>query len=103
MTNSAPRTNPTQTSRHQEKTELTRSRFIQAAEKIFARDGFESAKLEEIAATAGYTRGAFYANFDSKEGLFLALLEREIVLSIQKLRERVARYDEPSQQLHALR
>ena len=63
-------------SRHQEKDRYyPRSRFMQAAEKIFARDGFDSAKLEEIAAEAGYTRGAFYANFDSKEDLFLALLE----------------------------
>ncbi len=52
--------------------------MIRAAEKIFARDGFEAAKLEEIAAEAGYTRGAFYANFDSKEDLFFALLEGEI-------------------------
>ncbi len=58
-------------SRHQERTEITRARLIQSAEKIFARDGFEAAKLEEIAADAGYTRGAFYANFDSKEDLFL--------------------------------
>ena len=61
------------TSRRQERAEVTRARLIQAAEKIFARDGFEAAKLEEIAADAGYTRGAFYANFDSKEDLFLAL------------------------------
>ena len=54
---------------------ITRARLIQSAEKVFARDGFEAAKLEEIAADAGYTRGAVYANFDSKEDLFLALLE----------------------------
>jgi AcrR family transcriptional regulator len=66
------------TSRHQERAEATRAKLIRAAEKIFARDGFEAAKLEEIAAEAGYTRGAFYANFESKEDLFFALLEREV-------------------------
>jgi len=64
--------------RRQDRSEATRGRLIRAAEKIFARDGFEAAKLEEIAAEAGYTRGAFYANFKSKEDLFLALLEGEI-------------------------
>jgi AcrR family transcriptional regulator len=61
------------TFRRRERAQATRARLIQAAERIFARDGFAAAKLEEIAAEAGYTRGAFYANFDSKEDLFLAL------------------------------
>lgn len=91
------------TSRHQEKTDITRARFLQAAEKIFARDGFEAAKLEEIAADAGYTRGAFYANFDTKEDLFLALLEREISSRIANLRKHVAKYASPSDKLAALR
>ncbi len=91
------------TSRHQEKTDLTRARFLQAAEKIFARDGFEAAKLEEIAADAGYTRGAFYANFDTKEDLFLALLEREITSRIANLRKHVAKYESPTEKLGALR
>ena len=57
--------------------EQTRSRLLQAAEKIFARDGFEAAKLEEIAAAAGYTRGAFYSNFDGKSELLIELLRRD--------------------------
>jgi AcrR family transcriptional regulator len=91
------------TSRHQEKTDITRARFLQAAEKIFARDGFDAAKLEEIAAEAGYTRGAFYANFDTKEDLFLALLEREISSRIANLRKHVAKYESPWDKLQALR
>lgn len=74
---------PQPTSRQQERSEATRGRLIRAAEKIFARDGFEAAKLEEIAAEAGHTRGAFYANFKSKEDLFLALLEGEISSRIE--------------------
>ena len=68
--------------------EITRARLIQSAEKVFARDGFEAAKLEEIATDAGYTRGAVYANFDSKEDLFFALLEREISSRIAALETR---------------
>jgi len=90
-------------SRHQEKSDLTRTRLLQAAEKIFARDGFEAAKLEEIAAGAGYTRGAFYANFESKEDLFFALLEREITSRIENVRKHVAKYEKSSDKLAALR
>lgn len=91
------------TSRHQERTDLTRTRLLQAAEKIFARDGFDAAKLEEIAADAGYTRGAFYSNFESKEDLFFAMLEQEITSRIENLRKHVAKHQTPSQKLNALR
>ncbi len=89
--------------RRQERTEITRTRLIQSAEKIFARDGFEAAKLEEIAADAGYTRGAFYSNFDSKEDLFFALLEREISTRIATLEKEMGKVREPEAKLHAMR
>ncbi len=57
------------------RTAATRRKLIAAAGRIFARDGFEAARLEDIAAAAGYTRGALYANFKDKEDLFFALLE----------------------------
>lgn len=81
----------------------TRARLIQSAEKVFARDGFEAAKLEEIAADAGYTRGAFYANFDSKEDLFFALLEREITSRIAVLEREMDKVREPAAKLNAMR
>ena len=62
-------------SRQQLRTETTRRKLLGAAERIFARSGFEAARLEDIAALAGYTRGAFYANFEGKEDIFFALLE----------------------------
>src|SRR5258708_12782333 len=62
-------------SRQAERTEATRRKLLAAAERIFARDGFEAARLEDIAAGAGYTRGAFYANFGGKEQIFFPLLE----------------------------
>jgi len=70
----------------QERTEQTRSRLLKAAERIFARDGFEAAKLEEICARAGYTRGAFYANFQSKEDLFIAMLQEEALKQLAGVR-----------------
>ena len=65
--------------RHQkERTELTCRRLLEAAESVFIRDGFQAAKLEDIAKVAGYTRGAFYANFRSKEDLFITVAERQM-------------------------
>jgi AcrR family transcriptional regulator len=63
------------TNKHQARTEATRRKLFEAAQSIFARDGFEAARIEDIAAAVGYTRGAFYAHFRTKEDLFLALLE----------------------------
>ena len=90
-------------SRRRERTETTRARLIQSAEKIFARDGFEVAKLEEIAADAGYTRGAFYANFDSKEDLFFALLEKEISTRIGTLVKEMGKVRDPEAKLKAMK
>ncbi|MFC4857760.1 TetR/AcrR family transcriptional regulator [Actinophytocola glycyrrhizae] len=54
----------------------TRARLLAAAEDVFAEQGFGRTTLEQIAERAGYTRGAVYANFASKDDLFLAVLER---------------------------
>jgi AcrR family transcriptional regulator len=48
---------------------------MEAAMRIFAAKGLERASVEEVVSAAGYTKGAFYANFASKQDLFLALLE----------------------------
>jgi AcrR family transcriptional regulator len=56
--------------------QLTRDTLIEAAAAVFARRGFHGASLDEIAETAGFTRGAIYKNFDGKEDLFLAVNTR---------------------------
>jgi AcrR family transcriptional regulator len=55
---------------------LTRTALIDAAAEVFARRGFHGAALEEIAETAGFTRGAIYTNFADKEDLFFAVIDR---------------------------
>ena len=50
----------------EESKEVTRRRLIVAAERLFVRKGFDDASVEEISETAGYSRGAFYSNFDNK-------------------------------------
>ncbi len=56
----------------------TRERLLSAARSVFARGGFHGASVDEIASKAGFSTGALYSNFDGKEDLFLALMEREI-------------------------
>jgi AcrR family transcriptional regulator len=56
----------------------TRERLLVAARAVFARNGFHGASVEEVASEAGFSTGALYSNFEGKEDLFLALMEREI-------------------------
>lgn len=94
---------PSAISRQRARTEATCKRLLAAAEKTFARDGFEAARLEDIASLAGYTRGAFYANFKSKEDIFFALLEQWVARRITEVSELLEREDTPSKRLRALR
>ena len=57
-----------------------------AAEQVFAHRGFEKAQLEEIAQAAGFSKGALYAHFKSKEELFLALAKSKAAGYQEKLR-----------------
>jgi AcrR family transcriptional regulator len=62
----------------EESKEVTRMRLIEAAERLFVCKGFDDASVEEISETAGYSRGAFYSNFDNKEQVFLAVIDRRL-------------------------
>jgi len=53
----------------------TRAALLDAATRVFVERGFTGTSVEAIVAEAGYTRGAFYSNFSSKEELFIALLQ----------------------------
>jgi AcrR family transcriptional regulator len=90
-------------SRQRERTEATRRKLLAAAEKIFARSGYEAARLEDIAAMAGYTRGAFYANFDGKEDIFFALLEDWIKEKLESVTSLLASYQTRAERAAALR
>ncbi|MGA7157618.1 MAG: TetR family transcriptional regulator [Acidobacteriaceae bacterium] len=71
------------------KSERTRAELLRAAEVIFARDGFEASRIEDIAAEAGRSRGAFYANFASKTEVFLTLRSLSTRRHARVLRERI--------------
>jgi AcrR family transcriptional regulator len=59
----------------QERREQTRAELLAAARRAFLREGFHAASLDAIAEEAGYTKGAFYSNFASKDDVLVAVLE----------------------------
>jgi AcrR family transcriptional regulator len=61
-----------------ERKAATRTRLLEAAARVYARRGFAGATLDEVAAEAGFTKGAVYAHFGSKENLLLALLQEHL-------------------------
>jgi AcrR family transcriptional regulator len=61
-----------------ERREQTRQELVTAAEECFVSGGFHASSVEQIADRAGYTKGAVYSNFASKEDLFFAVYERRI-------------------------
>jgi AcrR family transcriptional regulator len=71
----------------------TRAALIEAAGKVIAQRGFHGASIEAITAEAGYTGGAFYSNFESKNELFAALLNERV---FQMWRDLLAEGAEPT-------
>lgn len=78
---SAPTTRPT---RAQKKAE-TRALLLASATTVFGEKGMERASIDDVAEHAGYTKGAFYANFASKEDLFLVLLDEHFADLLERL------------------
>lgn len=64
---------------------LTRSRLLAAAPQVVAREGYEGASIDKITDAAGYSKGAFYSNFGSKDEFFLELLERHAGLDVVEI------------------
>jgi len=63
----------------------TRSSLMQAAARVFCKRGLQQASIDEVAEDAGFTKGAFYANFKSKEELFLAMLDERFAERIEEI------------------
>jgi AcrR family transcriptional regulator len=67
-----------------ERRRRTRERLMDAAFEVFAEVGVHAASVEAICERAGFSRGAFYSNFESKEELFFALSDREVDKTIAR-------------------
>jgi AcrR family transcriptional regulator len=79
----SPKPTPTRiTARRQ----ATRDRVLDAASEVFAERGFHGATVEDICERAGFTRGAFYSNFSSKDDLVLELSRRHSEALVDRIR-----------------
>jgi AcrR family transcriptional regulator len=73
-----------------EKQAHTRECLMKSAARVFARRGLQQASIDEVAEDAGFTKGAFYANFKSKEELFLAMLDERFTQRIEDIERVIA-------------
>ncbi|MCX5231771.1 TetR/AcrR family transcriptional regulator [Streptomyces sp. NPDC006553] len=67
----------------------TRAALLKAALETFAEHGFHATTIEQICERAGFTRGAYYSNFASKEELFLALFDEHSDRTVRRLAESI--------------
>ena len=84
----------TQRLTRKQRQEHTRSRLLESAGRVFARRGLAHASVDEVAADAGFTKGAVYANFGSKDELFLEMLDARFAQRLQEM-DRALSTDEP--------
>jgi AcrR family transcriptional regulator len=73
----------------------TRDHLLAAAAQVFALRGFHGASLDEVAAVAGFTKGAVYSNFKNKEDLFLALFRANYDREMDALRATLEASEQP--------
>ena len=81
----------------------TRERLFEAAATVFEQQGIGGASIEAIAAAAGFSRGAFYSNFKSKDELIIAMLEDHVEQTIRRNLDLLATHQNLADFLDALR
>jgi AcrR family transcriptional regulator len=81
----------------------TREKLFEAAARVFEDQGIGGASIEAIAAAAGFTRGAFYSNFKSKDELIIAMLEDHVEQSIRRNLDLLARHNNLADFIEALK
>jgi AcrR family transcriptional regulator len=80
----------------------TRTRILDAAERLLARYGYKKMTMEDLATEAGLGRRTIYAHFGSKEDLVLASLDRTISLLVGELRGLARGSGPPAERLHRM-
>lgn len=66
---------------------MTVQRLLDAALETFAERGFDAASVEDVCSRGGFTRGAFYSSFSSKDELFAALFSRELAREMARVEQ----------------
>jgi AcrR family transcriptional regulator len=81
----------------------TCEKLFEAAARVFEEQGIGGASIEAIAAAAGFTRGAFYSNFNSKDELIIAMLEDHVEQSMRRNLDLLARHNNLADFIDALK
>lgn len=81
-----------------EQQERTRAALVASGARAVAEKGLHGASIDDIARDAGFTKGAFYANFANKDALFLAILDHTFAESLEDIDQAVAGNDEVADQ-----
>ena len=68
-----------------ERQQRTREELVDAAERLFSGQGFHATSIDAVAAEAGFTKGAVYSNFESKEDLFFAVYQRRVDRRVEEM------------------
>ncbi|HEX6652755.1 MAG TPA: TetR/AcrR family transcriptional regulator [Thermoleophilaceae bacterium] len=68
----------------------TREELVDAADRLFTTNGFHATSIDAVADAAGYTKGAVYSNFASKEDLFFAVYERRVNRRVEEMEDTLA-------------
>jgi AcrR family transcriptional regulator len=74
-----------------EQQQRTRDDIVLAADRLFVEQGFHATSVDQIAAAAGYTKGAVYSNFDAKEDVFFAVYERRVQQGVEEIERAIER------------
>jgi AcrR family transcriptional regulator len=84
-----------------EKQAKTRSALLRSAAKLICRKGITEASIDDVASDAGYTKGAFYANFKSKEEMFLVMLDERYAAELERLEAHLPGESAPAEEVRA--
>jgi len=76
---------------------LTRAKLLNCAPQVVAKEGFAGASIDKITEAAGFSKGAFYSNFASKEEFFLELLERHAGQDVVEIAQLLKGVSEPEE------
>lgn len=87
--------------RTREEAEQTREALITTAQEMFSKQGFDAVSLEDLATTAGVTRGALYHHFDGKVSLFREVAYRVLTTMGQAILQAADKADDPWESLRA--
>lgn len=80
----------------------TRAMLLASAREVVAKEGYEGASVNRIAEEAGFSKGAFYSNFASKEELFLEMLETHSLQDVNEIAAKLEGVQTPQQMIEVI-